>query len=703
MAYNIGLNVVEVDGTGAPAIVGASTSVGAFNILTMRGVPNWPSLVTSFRQFTDQFGAYFTGGYGAYMVKGFFDNGGQFAYINRVVATDPTTGAAGAAISLADGGNKNTLGLTSGFRGMQDPGAWANDAYVAVKGGSAPSSRLLETALAFIQSDPLVPPINMGALPSLTVQVDGESAATVINFVNGDFANPAAATLPEIRDAINQRTTKLVASISNDSRLVLTSTGQVARLRKDWTSLKIGVANATLGFGAVPAQATLGTIAALAAGSGRVANSDAFQVADAVLISDGTRSAIVKILRIGSDSRAIEWTPVLANNPAPGDFTLASTTLTPVEFDLVIYKGGTDDRSVVETWAGLSMESDVPNYAPKVLNDSALGSRYLTATDLHSTSGVGLTPPKKMDPTRLNPGRNGTPTATDFIGDPSAHTGFYAFDPSDVQLVCCERTDPTIVTAGLGYCAGRGDCMYVGAVPQASVAAKQAKAYGQAFQGKKVYGALYGPWVKVVDPIGTGATPVKFIPPVGHVMGIYARVETSRGIWKAPAGDEANIVGALDVEYQLSDAEHTDLVKSGSVNGIRAIAGAGVVVDASRTLSTDTRWLYVNVRLLFNYVKSSLKHGLRWVRQEPNRDTLWTAVKFSSVRPFLMELWRQGAFGTGKPEQVFTIICDATNNPPSEVDQGNFKLEVYFYPSKPAETIIILVGQQRSGATASEA
>jgi len=87
MAYNIGLNVVEVDGTGAPAIVGASTSVGAFNILTMRGVPNWPSLVTSFRQFTDQFGAYFTGGYGAYMVKGFFDNGGQFAYINRVVAT----------------------------------------------------------------------------------------------------------------------------------------------------------------------------------------------------------------------------------------------------------------------------------------------------------------------------------------------------------------------------------------------------------------------------------------------------------------------------------------------------------------------------------------------------------------------------------------------------------------------------------------
>jgi phage tail sheath protein FI len=68
-----------------------------------------------------------------------------------------------------------------------------------------------------------------------------------------------------------------------------------------------------------------------------------------------------------------------------------------------------------------------------------------------------------------------------------------------------------------------------------------------------------------------------------------------------------------------------------------------------------------------------------------------------------MGLWRQGAFGTGKPDQVFTVICDATNNPPSQVDQGILKVEVYFYPSRPAETIVIIVGQQPSGATAAEA
>jgi phage tail sheath protein FI len=332
----------------------------------------------------------------------------------------------------------------------------------------------------------------------------------------------------------------------------------------------------------------------------------------------------------------------------------------------------------------------------------------VTAEDEGSASAVGLDLPTVTTGENgfaaFNPGANGVPTPGDFIGDAAAHTGFYAFDALDIQLLTCERDDPLIVTTALGYCATRGDCTYVGFVPQGYVGnGQQAINYGQQFQGKKVYGALYGPWLKVFDPVGVGTTPMRWIPPAGHVMGVYARIETIRGIWKAPAGDEANLTGALDIEYRLSETEHTDLVKLGSINGIRFVPGAGIVVDASRTLSTDTRWLYVNVRLLFNYVKSSLKQGLRWTRQEPNRDTLWDMVKYNTVTPFLMGLYRQGAFGTGAPEDVFTVICDATNNPPEEVDKGNFKVEVYFYPSKPAETIIILVGQQPSGGSASEA
>lgn len=702
MTYNIGLNVVEVDGSAAPAIVGAATSVGAFNILTRRGVPNRPARMTSFTQFVEQFGGYFSGGLGAYLVKGFFDNGGQTVYVNRVVATDPTTGAAPATAILNDSANANSLRLRSGLRGREDPGSWSNDLFVKVSATSLAAQRVRETAAATTAATDIAATIDMVAanFPSLTVRVDGETNPTVITFQSSDFVTPTAATRAELRDAINRRTTKVTASIVGN-HLVLTSSGEVARLRRDWTSLQVTPANATLGFANMATQLR-GTTATIAANTTFVANPDSFQVGDAVRIADASdpaRTGVVKLVRVVPATGEIEWTPPLANVNAYDEF---QSTLALVQFDLTIGLGGSQTENTVETWTGLSMESDLPNYAPRVLNDSLRGSRYVVAADL--APGTPRRVMAALAFTRFTPGRDGEPTPQDFIGDSATHTGFSAFDSYDVQLVCCERTTPAIVSAALSYCALRGDCMFVGSVPEGFVGVGSAAVdYGRAFQGKKVYGALYGPWIKIIDPIGSGASPLKWVPPTGHVMGVYARVETSRGIWKAPAGDEANLQGALDVEYRLSDVEHTDLVKNGSINGIRIVPGAGIVVDASRTLSTDTRWLYVNVRLLFNYVKGSLKQGLRWVRQEPNKDTLWNAVKFTSVTPFLMGLWRQGAFGTGTPEQVFRVIVDATNNPPDEVDKGNLNVEVYFYPSKPAETIVIIVGQMSSGATAAEA
>jgi phage tail sheath protein FI len=90
------------------------------------------------------------------------------------------------------------------------------------------------------------------------------------------------------------------------------------------------------------------------------------------------------------------------------------------------------------------------------------------------------------------------------------------------------------------------------------------------------------------------------------------------------------------------------------------------------------------------------------VVQEPNNDTLWNKIKYNSVTPFLMDLWRRGAFGPGKPEDVFTVKVDAENNPPANIQQGILNVEVYFYPSRPAETIVLTIGQQEGGATAAE-
>jgi phage tail sheath protein FI len=200
------------------------------------------------------------------------------------------------------------------------------------------------------------------------------------------------------------------------------------------------------------------------------------------------------------------------------------------------------------------------------------------------------------------------------------------------------------------------------------------------------------------DPLGGR----RWIPPTGHILGVYARTERQRGIWKAPAGNAARLNGALDVQQHITDTDHTDLVKNASVNAVRFISGQGIVIDSSRTLSTNTLWLYVNVRLLFNFVKTSLKSGLRWAVQERNTPELWNKIKYNSVTPFLMGLWRRGAFGPGAPEEVFTVKVDAENNPPERIQQGILTVEVYFYPSRPAETIILTIGQQEGGASAGE-
>lgn len=699
MAFNIGLNVVEVDGVGSPSIVGASTSVAAFNIITQRGVPNSPIAVTSFPQFVDRFGTYTTSGFGAYLVKGFFDNGGQTAYINRVVSTDPTTGAATATVTLNDASAAATMKIDAGYRGTDDPGAWGKSLYVTTALNTETMVRLRETAQASVKGSVLAATVDMSTFPSLSITVDNEPSATVLKFAVSDFpGGPTNATPTQIRDAINRQTIKILASISGANELVLMSTGATAKVQRDFTRIQVAATNATLGMTA--GAVVVGTPAARATAGTQLADLGPFSVGDAIQLNDGANKAFTKVITLNPVTNDVTWFPVVSNI---NTFDPIKLQVSRVTFNLKVAYGGNDDAHLVETWPALSMEPDTANYAPAILNSTINGSKYIAVFDQHSANGPGGNVPAALTAyVGLNNGADGTPTTQDFTGDQSKHTGLFALDAFDVQLITCERTDPAIVIAALAYCAGRGDCMYVGAVPQGFVAAGQAIGYGQAFQGKKVYGALYGPWVMVSDPIGAGNNPMKTLPPVGHILGVYSRIADARGIWKAPAGDEANLLGVLDVEYRLSDTDHTALVKQGSVNGVRAVPRAGIVVDASRTLSTDTRWLYVNVRLLFNYVKSSLKAGLSFVRQEPNRDTLWNAIRIQTVTPFLLGLWRQGAFGTGTAQQVFTVICDASNNPPDQVDQGNLKVEVYFYPSKPAETIIIIVGQQPSGATVSE-
>jgi len=534
-----------------------------------------------------------------------------------------------------------------------------------------------------------------GGFEAYAVRVVGTAAAAAFVVLNNRLAAPTAA----LRIAAGFRGRQDPGTWGNRMRVDIRDDPRGA------TSLQA----------AAPANATSAQLRSLAG----------FQIGSVVRFIDGATTFYRKITALDATARTISWAAAAPIVPGLG----GATSATSAEFRILVqYRAvASSDFVVVEDWGKLSMESDSPDYVGSRLNDAFTGSQYVTVTDLSGATASGDENPAVTSNTALNNGADAPPTATDYIGTVAAKTGFSALDIAAVQLLAAPDAQRlgtadrnTVLRAALDYCAERGDCTFVASSPNRAAAtatprvpsdytelesdyANRIKQFSAGFQAAKVYGAVYAGWIQVADPVAAGTAPTLFIPNDGHVLGVFARTDQERGIWKAPAGSGAVVRGAQAVCASFTDVQSTDLVRNGLVNPIRFEAGTGITIAASRSLSSDTRWWFISTRLLFNFVKVSLRDGLRFVRQEPNSGELRRNVSVNVVRPFLLNLWRQGAFGSDAADKVFTIKCDNENNPPAEVNQGNFRIEVYFYAVRPAETIVIVVGQQPTGATAGEA
>lgn len=205
------------------------------------------------------------------------------------------------------------------------------------------------------------------------------------------------------------------------------------------------------------------------------------------------------------------------------------------------------------------------------------------------------------------------------------------------------------------------------------------------------YAALYFPWIEVFDPVTTPTTEKNiFVPPSGHMAGIYSRVDTERGVHKAPA----NVVirGAVGPESRLSKADHDGLNPDG-INVIRAFNG-NITVWGARTLGGDanTEWKYINVRRLFLFLRESIDQGTQWVVFEPNTSDLWAKIT-RNVTAFLTVVWRDGALFGSTPQEAFFVKCDAETNPPEIRDLGQVVTEIGVSVVKPAEFVIFRISQ----------
>jgi uncharacterized protein len=202
------------------------------------------------------------------------------------------------------------------------------------------------------------------------------------------------------------------------------------------------------------------------------------------------------------------------------------------------------------------------------------------------------------------------------------------------------------------------------------------------------YAAWYFPWIKVVDPVN----PKNMInvPPSGHIAGIYARVDTSRGVHKAPANEV--IRGALDVTQPLSRLQQDGLNPKG-INCIRMLNG-NILVWGGRTLGGNNNQdlKYINVRRTLLFLRKSIDQSTQWVVFEPNTPALWQKIN-RNVNAFLTSVWRSGALFGNTAEEAFYVKCDAENNPPDVREAGAVVTEIGVAIARPAEFVIFQISQ----------
>jgi len=264
----------------------------------------------------------------------------------------------------------------------------------------------------------------------------------------------------------------------------------------------------------------------------------------------------------------------------------------------------------------------------------------------------------------------------------SLEPGLAALAAEKISILCCpdEALVQNAAAILAAHCENRKDCMCIlqslhAVVPTAT---HQPPVHSS-------YVAYYYPWVTVPSLDGTSSVT---IPPCGHIAGIYAQTDNARGVWHAPAN--VALAGVTALSHDLTDAE-SDELNTGGINTLRRFSGQGVKVWGARTTSTDTNWLYVNIRRFFIFLEESIQKGTQWAVFEPNGPKLWASVH-ASIENFLENLWQQGALQGATRQDAFFVKCDLTTMTQDDVDNGRLICIVGIAAVRPAEFVIIQIG-----------
>lgn len=641
-----GVYIEELRG-GAQPIQAIGTSTAAFVGFARQGPIGTPEFVTRWDDYQSRYGGVFPGDpldVMGHTVNAFFLNGGSTAYIVRLA--DGATAASSIVLSPAatDASNPGATDPVYVFTATS-PGQWGNSIRLTLPTGNAPN-----TLTAQLYQPPAP---NLPAVPALNETYRNVSwTATDRTFLGTLLLGSALVGLQ--------------VGSAGDYMVGTSISGQLPGTT-DFTTLN----NTGL-------TVTVNSIARTVAFSGLQTGTNLTQVAAAI-------------------QAQVTQAPVA--NPAVENFTAAASGNR-----LILRSGETGANSSVVVSAP---SAGVTDACPILMLGAARGGT-------EQNGEQALLAQLVVQPQ----GTGGAPAPATYTFDLAGGTDGQSATEKDYQSVFSQfvkmRDINIICLPGMTWDGGTGETVLQDAIAHAE-ATRSRMVIVDAPDGKELetgsdvnnlqlgtstYSALYYPWISVSNPDynaesnPTAARTVN-IPPSGFAAGMWSKIDSRRGVWKAPAGTETGLLGLADLEFIAEDAEQDELNPLG-VNCIRRFPGYGQVVWGSRTLATnaDPEWRYIPVRRTAMFIEGSIYNGIQWAVFEPNNDQLWSALR-ASIGSFMDGLFRQGAFqGTTAADAYFVNCGLGSTMTQGDIDAGQVIVLVGFAPLKPAEFVIVRIQQK---------
>lgn len=649
-----GVYVEEVS-SGVRPIAAASTSTAAFLGEAEKGSLSEAVKIFNFTQYQNLYGKFLDGLFLSHAVYQFFNNGGSQCYIVRVAGANTAT----ADIVLNDRAGTPQASLTIE---ASSAGAWGNRLAVNISNASAETTDATEKVdnafgngfdLSVQQEDddgnltPLETFKNLSMVPGTSAYVETATAGSKY-----------------IRVHVNAGNTNAQAGSSRGAG------APTVPLPAARTRFRVNVNGD--GYQEVDLQDAVG------GGAGQVANLDT---------ADNVRDAIIFVVHALTKVHA-------STNQAAFD-----------SFACTLAAGG--ELLLTSGAAGLSSSVNVAPASNPAQDASALldlgalngGVETLGAAVTRPRNNSTATPnfflgdnaAPTADVVSVTPGSDGDPVTTD---QPFIDALQRLNNKDDVSLIAVPgRGSANLFGAGVNYCANRSlsDCFFIGDMQPDNDTIEEAQTFRDAITPKNSYGAVYTPWLKMLDPTGASAEPI-LVPPSGFVAGLYAKTDSQRGVWKAPAGTAVAVAGASGLAVNFTDVEQGNLNPE-NINVIRQFAAAGIVLWGARTITSDAEWNYIPVRRTAIMLRVSIYRGIQWAVFEPNDVGLWADLRLN-ITSFMMTLFRRGAFQGSTPSQAFFVKCDGETTTQDDINLGIVNVLVGFAPLKPAEFVVVKISQK---------